>query len=296
MVGETVQMQARGDRVGSIDRVISSVARCGLTICFLIFQQPILANDKIVWMLHQQKPPFIAAGPLAGQGFGDQQVKMFFGELRQFDHVVTRGSFARIFHQIGQEDGVCTHLVYKSPEREKIALFSARPIKVFGLRLFVVAENDSKIAPFVSDGEVDLDRLMSETDMLSSFGPKRALPEALVTAIGHARQTPMTPMTPEQEIKLLAAGRIDFMVGHPNETAYLQRLVPVSLKQYPIKDVVRIAPLYTACSKGPLGQQVIDILNRLQAQPKMWGAMIEAMRQWTTAEELAASRSSVAEY
>ena len=245
-------------------------------------------------MPHRLEPPFIASGPMAGQGFGDQQLKIFIRELPQFDQQVTPSSFARIFHEIGNSDGVCTHLVYKSPEREEIALYSARPFLVFGLRLFVVVEHADKIAPFATDsGEIDLDKLMSQSDMRSSFGPKRALPEAIIKALGHARRMPETPMSPEQEIQLLAAGRVDFIVAPPNEIAYRQRHHPVALRQYPLKDVARFSPLYTACSKGPLGQRLIASLNRLQAQPALWAAMTEPMRKWTTAEEIAASLAPV---
>jgi uncharacterized protein (TIGR02285 family) len=244
-------------------------------------------------MEHPLEPSFIAEGPMAGQGTGDRQMPLLMATMPRFQHRIVKTSFARIFHDMGQQDGICTHLVLKNAERETFAVFTERPTRGYHYRLMMREEDLPKFAPFQSrDGQIDLTALSETTPLRGSYVAARALPDIISQALQSAKSAPEIAQSPNQAVQLLRAGRVDFIIAQPVEIRFAARQTPTPMLDVPLKGIPRFVSGYTACSDGPIGRAMIAAIDEAHRDQAQWETFIAPFKGVYSAEEIAESLAS----
>jgi len=244
---------------------------------------PLAAAQTITWLTSDLPPQYIAEGELAGLGIKDQQLRLIAEQVPEFQHRTMRASISRLWYQIQHEDGMCGIGVLRNAERDKIAVFSRRPVVVPGFRLIVRSDDRERFSPFLTaQGEIDLDALLQSHKLTGGYVADRVYPPAVTGYIGSAdRRGPLEKSVDNDRLyQLLRSTRVDFVFGLAYEATYFSWRQGVPLTSLPIEDTPRSVAGYTACSDQPLGRAMIARLDALQADTALWQRWIEPLRRW----------------
>jgi uncharacterized protein (TIGR02285 family) len=252
------------------------------------------AAEVVSWLTTNNPPSFIYSGEFAGQGIGDQAIEMIAKQLPGFEHRIVKASPARIWYEMEHSDGMCSFGALYTPEREKIIIFSDRPFVLPGYRMFIKADRLDDFRQFMTDdGEIDLDLLGKSVKLVGAHVASRLYLRAIDNFIKDpARKTTLEKLPEAQQIlSLLYSGRIDFGFMSELEHGYYARAFPSNAKllTLPVKDSPRRIAPYLFCSKGPLGQAVIDAANRLLNDDRHWSEFLAPIRQWVAPTDFAAA-------
>jgi uncharacterized protein (TIGR02285 family) len=259
---------------------------------------PAGATD-VVWLVFPTPFTFIADGPKVGQGAGDRQLQYLFQRLPQYrNHELPVTSFIRIWSEMAEKDGICTHVSFKGGDREKVALFTARPMKVTGYRLIAHPRDLDRYKPFMTaEGEVDLAQLVTSPGFRGSYVAARLLPVAVSEALADKERikADMTPMqTPQQIVQSFAAGRLDFFMSLPIEADFYRDAAFGKEPRIilPLKGVAREVGVYSACSNGPLGRSVIRAIDRIERDDANWADFMAPFHDYFDPADFSASLDS----
>lgn len=236
-------------------------------------------------MLPESPPIFITEKALQGQGYGDGELRYLTSHLPQFQHTILYATTSRVWHEMEHRDGICVISVAKLPEREKFAVFSARP--VYGATNNVIVRTD-KLAgfqPFLDkNGHIDLDRLAADSHLVGAYSDGASYGPVIDAFIRDpARKTPLE-LTPHMRVplSLLDKDRLDFVFGYYMEMAYYRRTHERSsaFTALPTSPEPLRQDSYIACSDGPRGREVIAAIDTLLASDDAMLAYVENLRGW----------------
>jgi uncharacterized protein (TIGR02285 family) len=250
------------------------------------------AGEVVTWMTSDNPPTYIYSGEFAGQGIGEQAISMLIGALPDYQHRVLQASPARIWYQMAHSDDSCAFGGLRNEEREKIVIYSNRPIIVPGFRLLVLASRLDVFKPVMTqDGEIDLDVLARQESMVGGHIATRLHLSPIDEFINDPTRRVRLEKMPEaaQLFALLQAGRIDFSFISALELPYYARKSHTTSKfvALPIKGSSRYVKGYLYCSKSPLGQSVITRIDALLADDRQWAAFLAPLRQWVEPADFA---------
>ena len=254
-------------------------------LAIIALAAPAVAGDTVTWLTSDLPPQYIAEGELSGLGIKDQQLKLIATEFPDLQHRTLRASISRLWYQIQHEDGMCGIGVLRSPEREKIAAFSRRPVLVPGFRLIVRDEDKSLFSPFSDEqGEVDLTALQQSRKLNGGYVADRIYPPAMAAYIqsGDRRAGVEKSVDNERLFQLLHSKRVDFIFGLAYESAYYSWKFggQQALASLPVKDTPRTVGGYTACSNQPVGRAMIARLDAMQSDDRLWRQWLDPLRRW----------------
>ena len=251
---------------------------------------------EITWM--QGMPLLYSADEKQGsESFNDQQVAWLIGHLGQFGHKIMAGNQKRNIYTMEHGDGFCVRSAIRTPERKKLVRFAKRPLHFPGFRLVVRADHAADLAPYLDkDGAVDLRALAADPHAKGGFTASRAYPAAIQGAIDSGeRAAPMEPMLSTRQLfNLLHDGRVRFGFALPVDLAVVRGSPGDPFKDLvmlPIAGVPAFTDSYVACSNGPLGNAVIDAVDRLFDNEAGWLEFIAPLQPLVPAEDFAAMRN-----
>jgi len=254
-----------------------------VAVLIALFAGPFVAAQTITWLTSDLPPQYIAEGELAGLGIKDQQLRLISEQVPEYQHRTLRASISRLWYQIQHEDGMCGIGVLRTPERDKIAVFSRRAVVVPGFRLIVRSDDMPRFAPFqTAQQEIDLEALRQNRKLIGGYVLDRVYPPAVTAYIGSGeRRAPIEKSIDNERLfQLLSSNRVDFVFGLAYEAAYFAWRRPPALISLPIKDTPRSVAGYTACSNQPLGRAMIARLDTLQGDEALWRQWMEPLRRW----------------
>lgn len=261
---------------------------------------PTFATD-VTWLVYSTPFTFVEDGPKAGQGAGDRQLQYLFQRMPQYRGHVMHASFTRIWTQLASRDGVCTHITFRGPEREKVAVFTARPMKLTGYRLIAHARDAARFRAYLTEsGEVDLPRLLESREFRGAYVAARLLPPAVAEALAdkdRIRSEVIPMQTPLQILQSFAAGRLDFFLSLPIEADYYRETLPDEAHVIlPIKGVAREIGIYSACSNGPLGRSVVRAIDRILSADANWADFVSPFHDYFDPADFTESLTSQPEH
>jgi len=248
--------------------------------------------ETVTWIIHDAPPQYIFDGPLAGQGYKDQQLRFLIAQLPQFQHRVIKGSISRAWHELALNDGICTLGMLPNKEREDAAALAERPVLVPGFRLAIAAGRADRLAPFIDrQGEVDLDQLAGSHRLSGAYLAARVHARAIEDFIAlPGRAVPLQQIvSPRQLYALVQTGRVDFTFGGPHEIRYAQRTLDgdATFEALPIRGVPRLVKTYLSCSKKPLGEAVIAAADQALRDPARWAGFLAPLEAWMDGPDFA---------
>jgi uncharacterized protein (TIGR02285 family) len=254
---------------------------------------PAAAADIVTWLTTDLPPQYVGDGPFAGDGIKDLQLKLIREELPAFQHREVKASIGRLWYQMQHEDGVCGLGVLRSAEREKIAVFTGRPLLVPGFRLIVKSGHLDQFRPFMEGDAVDLEALKDNRRLAGGYVADRVYPQPMRDFLadpGH-RNKMERAIGNERLYQLLNSGRLDFVFGLGYEAGYFNAVLNASepLTALSVKGIEPRIKGYTACSDRPLGQAVVARLDALQKDETFWRRWVAPLERWLDPDDYAAA-------
>jgi uncharacterized protein (TIGR02285 family) len=255
---------------------------------------PSFAEERpaILWMLTNAAPKVIPDGPLKGTGYAEQQAAYLAKRLPQFDHRVEIVTATRLWHEMQAGKGICSIDIAELPERENWALFTRSATSAPSYSLLVLRERVGEFAPFRgTDGTIDLERLGAGTQLTGLYAAGRHYtPQINAFIDSPTRKTSLLSTSASTNIfEMVASRRGDFAFGAMTEMNYFnasnaaladprKRRPPLAMLT--IKGAGEPIHGHIACTRDPLGRQMIQTLDRLFDDPANWNDFIAPQRHW----------------
>lgn len=266
-----------------------------LAALVLLLSYPAAAAETVIWLTTDLPPQYIGEGKFAGLGIKDQQLRLILGELKEYDHREIQASIGRLWYEMQREDGVCGLGVLRSPEREKIAVFTERPVPVPGFRLIIKTDHLDAFRPFMTgEDEIDLAALKKNHRLTGGYVVDRVYPAQMMEFITDPEHQSRLERSvgSERLYQLLRSNRVDFVLGLGYEARYFDKLQDdyAPLTALTVKGTDRLIKGYTACSDRPLGREVIARIDALQREDSFWRQWVAPLQRWLNPADFAALR------
>ena len=223
------------------------------------------APESILWAISDGPPYHIdpPGGPARsietlGEGVTDRLIARLAEALPQFQHKVAHLSRLQLWGRMKRGDPVCYADAFLTPERLKVAYFSHVTVSV---PLVLVARRGT--LPLMPEGYA-LKEVLARADVRGAFEAQRSYGAALDVLIREAK-APMLPLpTTPQVLRMLEAGRMDFLVEYPMALQhYLEHLSPApALEFHSLRDARDTPPAGVACTRTGWGLKVITAVDR----------------------------------
>ena len=250
------------------------------------------ADPVIRWMVTGVPPKVIQDGPFRGTGHGEQQVALLTRRLPQFGHRFEVVTPARLWHEMQAGQGVCSVDIADLPEREAWAVFSRHQTSIPAYRVLVLKDRLPEFAEFRDrDGRIDLDRLAASDRFTGiSVAGRHYMPEITKFLSDPARKAPVDAMSSSTRIfEMVAGGRGDFSFASITEMNYFNALNAAAppggkawppLAMIPVKGVTAQVHGHIACSRDPLGKELIEAADRLLDDEAVWSEFLAPEQRW----------------
>lgn len=257
----------------------SLVARLIFGLCLATVASTASADDTtqtdkpiITWMLNDF-PPFIQVdGTLPGKGFVDAAVRHIIERTPEFTHRFEVSGISRALNLMQMGTPVCHPALLPTTERLVYAIAS-RPVH-FTLPHHVIARRDraDRLRPFLNaQGQINIDSLLSDTNLRTSITEQRAFVPVIQTALNARKGAPnilTTGVHFNAPFLQLAAGWVDYIIAYPVEPRWYvsnETSPGAALVYFPIAGVEEYVLGYMLCTKGPTGEALIGRINSLVA-------------------------------
>lgn len=263
----------------------------GLISSALLIAAPgVLGAEKLIWLLRDLPPLVVVDGPQNGQGVIDQLMPVLMANMPQYQHVVMRVNRARALQMLHAPSLTCDPTLIWNPARARWVVYSTPVIALQGNGLAIQRQNQLQIAPFVTDGKVDLSALLNSHALKLGVIAKRSYGEVI------DRQLPQSPAhqifihyggNPMSSLlRMQQADRLQALLGYWPEIqvkARQQGLSPDSMIFYPVLGAPALQSLYVGCSDTPEGRRVIGRVNDILAHQGR-EVIIKSRAQWLAPE------------
>ncbi|MFT5701208.1 MAG: hypothetical protein ACI8ZB_004097 [Desulforhopalus sp.] len=228
----------------------------------------VLAKDSITWMEAVAPPFFIHAGVLKGQGYEDFITEILAENLPQYEHSHMIANISRHYQQWKQGENSCALAMYKTPEREEFAYFSIP--SVFTLPTVLIIQMNS-FDRFGGSKTLNLQQLLETKEFTIGRSNNRSYGVVVDNVLNKYGNELNIFNFEGAELssnlfKMLLAGRIDALVGLPEEAMYLGETLGMkdqimTLNITENQNDHNASLTYVTCSKTEWGKRTIDDIN-----------------------------------
>ncbi len=244
------------------------------------------AEETVAWMEVIFPPGYIQEGPFKGQGYEDVVTDILQENLPEYRHEVMMGNVARMFHEFKQKKNVCNVALFKTPEREKFMHFSIPSTFTLPNRLIALAGGSESLH---EGSAVSLDALLKKDVRLGvSRGRSYGKPidkvlkkyESDGSVFLHSGEDVFQSL-----LKMLLKGRLDYMLGLPEEAVYVAERMGVKDKivTFQIQESKGGYDAWlghVACSKTDWGKRLIDRINTILLKQRPTDRYRMAYERW----------------
>jgi uncharacterized protein (TIGR02285 family) len=174
-----------------------------------------------------------------------------------------------------------------------LAAFTAQPIvQTLANGVVTTRQRSPQFAPFLNrDGSLRLSDWLLHPQNRLGLVPGRSFGPGLDAVLSKARsRRPQALVEVEADnhfrsrlLKLVHQDGFEAILGYPEELAYHAQQLSLPVQDLVFLAVAEEPPLvagHVACSKSPLGQQVVQAVDGLIAQPAFRKAVQDAYRHW----------------
>lgn len=254
---------------------------------FIVSPVNLQAKDSITWMEAVAPPFFIHEGNLKGQGYEDLITNLLAENLPLYDHEHMIANISRHYQQWKQGEKSCALAMYKTPEREKFAYFSVP--SVFTLPTILIIRKDN-FNSFGSKKNVHLQQLLEGKNITIGRSNNRSygvLVDDVLNQFGNENNI-FSFEGSELSLnlfKMLIAGRIDALVGLPEEAMYLAETLGfkdqiMTLNISENRNDHDASLTYVACSKTEWGKKTIDTIDSVLLEQRPTERYRAAYERW----------------
>lgn len=256
-------------------------------VIVIIGSANIQAKDSITWMEAVAPPFFIHEGDLMGQGYEDLITELLAENLPMYDHNHMIANISRHYQQWQQGEKSCALAMFKTPEREEFAYFSIP--SVFTLPTVLIIRKDN-FDSFGGNNTVNLGQLLEEQKITIGRSDNRSYGVLVDDSLNHYGNENNIFSFEGSELslnlfKMLIAGRIDALIGLPEEAMYLAETLGFKDQIMTIKidenqNNYDASLTYVACSKTDWGKKTIDTINSVLLEQRPTERYRAAYERW----------------
>ncbi|MBF0194920.1 MAG: TIGR02285 family protein [Magnetococcales bacterium] len=247
------------------------------------------AKKPILW-LHPDFPPiYIVKGPGAGSGLGDKVSKYIFKNLPDYRHTQKVSNFKRIIKTISAGKNVCSMVLLKNSDREKVVAYSEQILASPQNAIITSKRLLPLFSPLSnSHGAISLKELLQQSDLILGYSLGRSYSSEVDKTIRKYANSKNSVVTSgvnifEGVMKMLKFRRIDYTIGYAYEGEYMARhlgfkeeIISIPLQEHP-----SLVPVYVGCPKTEWGYTILAKLNpiilSLRLNPDFYGIYKEWM-------------------
>lgn len=253
--------------------------RLAVLVSLLSLWAPVRAAE-VVWAI-VDSAPYHLDGPTGpansvqdlGQGLTDHLIRGLAARMPGHRHRLVYLPRTRMWREMAAGRPVCYADAFKTPQRLRWAHFTAVTPPI---RLLLV----SRKGTLQGGQEQSLAQLMARPQLKGAFEFDRSygvpIDNLIAKAGPHARRMAL-PDSP-QLLRMLEAGRMDYLVEYAPAVMYLQERLtpPPALDFHAIVEERQATPSYVACTRGAWGRSVVEAID-------------QAMRDWAQQPEVQAA-------
>lgn len=261
------------------------------------------AEEKytVRWLVAEFPPLNIPAGEAGAPGYGVLQARFLADRLADYQHVVLTTPIARVWHEMEAGDPVCTIAAAKLPEREKFVRYSRRSFHGTLNRVIVRQDEIDRFRPHMTqEGVLLLDSLAGDPTLSGAYAGDTTYGSAIDQFIARPDRRAPLSLTPHQRLPLtlLDRGRVNFLFGHAMELNYRTGREAFEHEFLSLPTDHAPAPIggYVACSRGPIGTQVMDAIDAVLADDQTMRGYVEPLRPWYAEDEFAITLEELARH
>ncbi|WP_367255988.1 TIGR02285 family protein [Pseudomonas sp. stari2] len=228
------------------------------------------AKPTLIWLLRDLPPLTIFEGPKKGQGVIDQLMPMLIAGMPQYEHTLMRVNRARGIQMLHEHPFACDPSLIWNKERAQWIAFSIPAFRAVSNGLVVRQKDREVLAPFISDGEVDMSAFLANSDKKVGVVAERSYGEYID---GLLRQAPGGALTPHYGNDALSSllsmqrlGRLQVVLGYWPEIRYQARQAQIAedeLEFYPIRGSGKYISGHVGCTDTTQGRQAIREIDQL---------------------------------
>ncbi len=228
------------------------------------------AKPTLIWLLRDLPPLTIFEGPKKGQGVIDQLMPMLIAGMPQYEHTLMRVNRARGIQMLHEHPFACDPSLIWNKERAQWIAFSIPAFRAVSNGLVVRQKDREVLAPFISDGEVDLSAFLANSDRKVGVVAERSYGEYID---GLLRQAPGGALTPHYGNDALSSllsmqrlGRLQVVLGYWPEIRYQARQAQIAedeLEFFPIRGSGKYISGHVGCTDTTQGRQAISEIDQL---------------------------------
>lgn len=240
----------------------------------LVTADPEPPTDTVRWAL-VDGPPFHVDPPdgparsveALGDGVTDRLIARLAGELPQLRHELLPMSRRQLWARMQAGESLCYADAIVTPERLRFAYMSLATVG----SPMVLAVRQGSLPPRPQGYR--LAELLARPGWKGAFEAQRSYGPAIDALVRDARAPVMPLPRGPQVLRMLEAGRMDYLVEYPKVLQYaLERLQPApALDFHVLADEAEPAPAAVACTRNAWGLRVIQAMDgairRASARP-----------------------------
>lgn len=215
-----------------------------------------------------------------GEGQFDRIVAELAQRMPQYSHRVEILNSTRMWHVLGEGQGLCSGPFRKTPDRLK-SVYMTPVVRVVPLSLVVRADQAHEFVD--ATGSVSLVELLSKTRFRGRLEVARSYGASLDAMLNGAGGLPRDP-APRLGllVELVAAGRIDFTLEYAYVAEYLRHSgrLHSAVTAIPLKEVSDWETAYMACPRTPWGLAAITAIDAAIRQASTTSSFREAYLRW----------------
>ncbi|MFJ4114114.1 TIGR02285 family protein [Pseudomonas sp. NPDC089758] len=242
---------------------------CGLLLAMAI--APVQAKERLLWLVRDLPPFTILEGAAKGQGAIDRMLALLIEQMPEYDHDIVRVTRARGIQMLQDPASfTCDPTLMWTPERAKFVHFSKPALGAMSGGLVVRKQAGPLLAPFLDGAQIDLRRLLSDTQLKLGIVAGRSY-STQIDAILHPLPDSVLSRHYGNDatanlLQMQRLGRLQLVLGYWPEVRYLIQQQGGSLDDYqfhPIQGVDRYQFLHVGCSDTPSGRAAIAHVDQL---------------------------------
>ncbi len=250
------------------------------------------AEPEITWYATDFPPLYIVNGPQRGQGYYDLVLKRhLIPALTDYKHrYVDDLPIQRVQMLLDTDAASCQVGLFNSPERQRKWAVSEPFLAPIPPGAFLRRRDAPRLAGLLdADGKLSLSKVLESGKMTVGVRSGRSYGAGADAVLKAFDGKPnvfrlTTPDAAKSLFQMVAAERVDVVLGYPYEAAYhLAQDDPSAnkaLKFYLLSEQAEFVLVHVVCAKSPLGQDVIRKVDAALTQGGMREAILSHYEAW----------------
>jgi len=230
----------------------------------------LLANDKqIHWAIGHYPPRFIVEAPGKFGGQAGLQHEILEIALPEYQHNYHELTYAEFIRRLSQQENICTSMILKTPEREKLAHFSIPWHIDLPIAAAITRDAWQRIG---KPAKIRMRELLQHEQLKGGIEEQRSYGtlDKLINNASINQNMKRYELVSSQILPLLQTGGIDYTLEYPYLSHYYLRTLGTenNIISVSLEDGFPYVFGYIACTANSWGAERIAKLNKVIAQER----------------------------